>query len=66
MGRKRHYFMTCAALFFLGIIIARPGSTFYPREEKIECKASKMKSFDCHKKVTEYKLNTQGIRYEYQ
>jgi hypothetical protein len=28
MGRKKHYLMTCLALLFLGLIVARPGSAF--------------------------------------
>lgn len=34
MEKKKHYFMTCAALLFLGLIVLKPQSFFYPAESK--------------------------------
>lgn len=36
MEIKKHYFMTCAALFFLGLIVLKPQAFFYPAESKKE------------------------------
>jgi hypothetical protein len=65
MDIKKHYFMTCAALFFLGLIVAKPGSSFYPAKETRDCKLAKGK-LDCEVKTVEYKINHPTIRYEYQ
>lgn len=64
MELRKHYFMTCAALFFLGIIVAKPGSSFYPAKENRECKLTKGK-MECIYKNQEYKMND-SIRYVYQ
>lgn len=66
MEIKKHYFMTCAALFFLGLIVAKPGSTFYPPSKEVrECKLVKAK-LDCEVKTVEYTINQPTIHYEYQ
>ena len=64
MDIKKHYFMTCAALLFLGMIVARPDSTFTPSKKGRECKLVKGK-MDCESKNLEYRLNFPNIHYEY-
>jgi hypothetical protein len=64
MDLRKHYFMTCAALFFLGLIVARPGATFQPMKEQRECKLVKGK-MDCESKNHEYRLTYPNIHYEY-
>ncbi len=56
--------MTVLALFFLGLIIARPAETFRPKEKR-ECKFVKTR-IDCVTKAKLYKLNDGGIYYEYE
>lgn len=64
MEIKKHYFMTCAALFFLGLIVAKPGSTFYPAaKEDRDCKLIKGK-LDCEVRTVEYSINQPTIHYE--
>jgi hypothetical protein len=65
MEIKKHYFMTCAALFFLGLIVAKPGSSFYPPKEHRECKLVKGK-MDCDARTVEYRINHPTIHYQYQ
>jgi len=68
MEIKKHYFMTCAALFFLGLIVAKPGSSFYPQSKSDsdrDCKLVKGK-LDCEVKTVEYTINQPTIHYEYQ
>jgi hypothetical protein len=66
MEIKKHYFMTCAALFFLGLIVAKPGTSFYPApKEHRDCRLVKGK-LDCEVKTVEYKINHPPIHYEYQ
>lgn len=65
MEIKKHYFMTCAALFFLGLIVAKPGSTFYPADkENRHCKVVKGK-LDCEVRTVEYSINQPTIHYEF-
>lgn len=64
MEIKKHYFMTVAALFFLGIIVAKPGSTFNPSHEQRECKLVKGK-MDCSNKYQDnYKINHASFWYQ--
>jgi len=66
MNLRKHYLMTCAALFFLGIVIAKPGASFHPYEkEERECKTIKGRK-DCETRLREYRLKNQSIHYEYQ
>lgn len=65
MDIKKHYFMTFAALFFLGLIVAKPGDAFYPVKQERECKLVKAK-MQCEFKNQEYRLNYSAIHYEYQ
>lgn len=65
MEIKKHYFMTCAALFFLGLIVAKPGSSFYPAKEDRDCKFLKGK-MNCEVKTVEYNMNHQTVHYQYQ
>ncbi len=65
MEIRKHYFMTCAALFFLGLIVAKPGSSFYPTKDLRDCKMVKGK-VDCDVKTVEYKINHSPVHYEYQ
>ncbi len=65
MEIKKHYFMTCAALFFLGLIVAKPGSTFYPvNKEERDCKLAKGK-LNCEVRTVEYSINQPTIHYEF-
>lgn len=64
MERKKHYFMTCSALLFLGLIVARPGSSFYPAKEKRECKLVKGR-MECETPVQEYQINMSIVQYQY-
>lgn len=65
MDLKKHYFMTIAALFFLGLIVAKPGAAFYPVKEERDCKMVKAR-MQCEYKSQEYKLNYPAIHYQYQ
>lgn len=65
MNLKKHYFMTVTALFFLGMIVAKPGETFTPKDEQTrECKWTKGK-MECEYKNPEYQINYPAIRYQY-
>ncbi len=64
MNLKKHYFMTLTALFFLGLIVAKPGESFTPSEKQRECKWSKGK-LECESKNLEYQINYPAIRYQY-
>lgn len=65
MNLKRHYFMTFSALFFLGLIVAKPGESFTPTEEKRVCNWSKGK-LECEKKYPEYEINHPVVEYHFQ
>ena len=65
MDIRKHYFMTFAALFLLGMVIAKPGDTFYPVKEKRDCKLVKAK-MQCEFKGNEYRLKYPVIHYEFQ
>ena len=65
MNIKKHFFMTLAALFFLGLIVAKPGETFYPAKEIRECKLLKGK-MSCADKSLEYQINYSVIQYQYE
>lgn len=65
MERKKHYFMTCFALLFLGLIVAKPGSNFYPAKEKRECKLIKGR-MECETMIQEYQINTPVVQYQYE
>jgi hypothetical protein len=65
MQRRKHYFMTCAALFFLGLIVARPGSTFYPNENKRTCNVTLVHKRNCEQWKSEYRLNMPLVEYQY-
>lgn len=57
--------MTCAALFFLGIVVTKPGITFHPaRKEERDCKIVKGKK-DCETRLREYRLNQSSVQYKY-
>lgn len=64
MDIKKHYFMTFSALFFLGVIVAKPGASFNPTEKERECKLVKGK-VHCEERAQESQLNHKSIRYEY-
>lgn len=63
MDIKKHFFMTFAALFFLGLIVAKPSDNFYPNKENRECRLVKAK-LHCEERQ-EYRLNYSVIHYEY-
>lgn len=65
MNLKRHYFMTFSALFFLGLIVAKPGESFTPSEKLRECTWSKGK-MECETKNPEYRMNYPAVKYHYQ
>lgn len=56
--------MTGLALFFLGIIIAKPDDSFRYREKRI-CRFEKGRMI-CVIKNPEFKLNEMGIYYQYE
>lgn len=64
MNLKKHYLMTGLALFFLGIIIAKPGESFQPKEKRI-CRFEKTR-MTCETKNPVYKLDDKGIYYQYE
>ena len=65
MEIRKHYFMTVAALFFLGLIVAKPGSSFQPTtKEQRDCKFVKGK-LNCEYKNQEYQLDHR-VHYVYQ
>ena len=64
MNITRHYLMTFSALFFLGLIISKPGETFNPSKEDRECKINKGK-MDCDTKIKQ-PLQNSAIHYIYQ
>lgn len=57
--------MTCFALLFLGLIVAKPGSNFYPAKEKRECKLVKGR-MECETMIQEYQINTPVVQYQYE
>ena len=65
MNVKKHFVMTFSALFFLGLIVAKPGDTFYPEKKEPQCKLAQAKS-NCKERAQEYRLNYSVIHYEYQ
>jgi hypothetical protein len=64
MELKKHYFITCAALFFLGMIITSPDSSFTPVRRERECKMVKGK-MNCDSKHSDYRTNYPNIHYEF-
>ena len=56
MDLKNHFFLTFVALFFLGIIVAKPGNAFFVMKEDRECRLVKGK-MDCLSKYDEYEMN---------
>lgn len=56
MDLKNHFFLTFVALFFLGIIVAKPGNAFLIVKEDRECRLVKGK-MDCAAKSNEYEMN---------
>ena len=56
MDLKNHFLLTFAALFFLSLIITKPGFSFLPAMEGRDCKLVKGK-VDCSYKSQEYKIN---------
>lgn len=54
MQRKKHYFMTCAALLFLGLIVLKPRSYFEP----VQTKNAVEKSYD-------HRIKFPVVKYEY-
>jgi uncharacterized protein (UPF0179 family) len=65
MNIRKHFFMTFAALFFLGLIVAKPGETFYPAKEMRDCKLDKGK-MTCVEKGQEYRINYSVIQYQFE
>jgi hypothetical protein len=47
------------------LIVAKPGSSFYPPKEHRECKLVKGK-MDCDARTVEYRINHPTIHYQYQ
>lgn len=66
MDIKNHFFMTFCALFFLGIIVAKPGDAFQPAKEERDCKLVKGKMACVYHYHEDRINNTIGeIRYHY-
>lgn len=64
MNKKMHFFMTFIALFFLGVIIGKPSSAFYPEKVLKECKWVKGRRI-CEQINPDYSLNYPVIQYQY-
>lgn len=64
MDLKKHYLMTFSALFFLGLIVAKPGDTFSPNKDERVCNWAKGK-LECEKKLKEYDINNPVVKYHY-
>lgn len=60
MNRKKHILMTVSALFFLGLIVAKPD--FYPKEND-PCEGSNRDKIVCEMKLKLNQENT-GIVYQ--
>ena len=66
MDIKNHFFMTFVALFFLGVIVAKPGDAFQPANEDRDCKLVKGKMACVYHYHENRITNTIGeIRYQY-
>lgn len=65
MELKKHYLMTVAALFFLGVVMAKPGATFFPVKDQRECKLVKGK-INCSNKFQENKVISTSFWYKYE
>jgi len=65
MEIRRHHLLTLVGIFFLGIVIAKPGATFYPVKEQRECKLEKGK-LNCVSKFQEIKISKMPIWYKYE
>lgn len=65
MRIRRHHLLTVAGIFFLGVLISKPGATFYPVKEQRECKLEKGK-MNCVNKFQEVKVTKMPIWYEYE
>jgi hypothetical protein len=64
MNIKKHFYMTFAALFFLGLIIAKPGEAFYPAKEIVTCNVVKS-GMGCADKNLEHQINYSVIHYQF-
>jgi hypothetical protein len=64
MELRSHYFITLAALFILGILVARPGTAFQATSDK-HCRFLKGK-LECEVRIQEYQLNHPVIHYVYE
>lgn len=64
MNLKKHYLMTVSALFFLGLIVAKPGDSFTPSEEERVCRRD-TENLECEKKLLEYEINNPVVKYHY-
>lgn len=65
MNLKKHYFMTVSALFFLGLIVSKPGDTFTSHEAPRECRWTKGK-MKCEFRNLEYQINHSVVKYHYE
>lgn len=64
MEKEKHYLMTCLALLFLGLILAKPGASFSSSHLNRECKLVKGR-MNCEAPVQEYQLNMPVVHYHY-
>ncbi|WP_408098385.1 hypothetical protein ACJVC5_05600 [Peredibacter sp. HCB2-198] len=66
MDVKNHFFLTFVALFFLGVIVAKPGETFQPAKEERDCRLVKGKMACVYHYHEDRITNTIGeVRYQY-
>ena len=56
MNIKVHYLVTLCALFFLGVIVTKPGQLIPNEKSERTCKLMKGK-MDCFYKYSEYRIN---------
>jgi hypothetical protein len=63
MDVKKHFFMTFVALFFLGLIVAKPGSAFRLSDFNRECRLSKGKMVCVEKQTPSREL--EKVNYYY-
>ncbi len=65
MEIRRHHLLTLAGILFLGVVIAKPGTSFYPVKEQRECKLEKGK-LNCVSKFQEIKISKMPVWYKYE
>lgn len=66
MDIRNHFFLTFIALFFLGVIVTKPGDAFRPSNEERDCRLDKGKMACVYHYHEDRINNTIGeIHYQY-